>query len=194
LSGAAGVTLPEDAIAHVAEKLHTTFPKALREVLKHDASKGGQAFSGMLLLLLGNITAALQQSKSQYADIVKQLQRVATTKQVCAVMVRVESGIREDLAEIKRVLERIAASQVRQLPVPLNFQTIIDEKTEEFVGRAFVFDAIETFFQEESKGYFIIEADPGMGKSSILAEFVRQNQCIVYFNNRSQGITSGCLT
>jgi hypothetical protein len=144
----------------------------------------------MLLLLLGNITAALQQSKSQYADIVKQLQRVATTKQVCAVMVRVESGIREDLAEIKRVLERIAASQVRQLPVPLNFQTIIDEKTEEFVGRAFVFDAIETFFQEESKGYFIIEADPGMGKSSILAEFVRQNQCIVYFNNRSQGITS----
>jgi hypothetical protein len=78
LSGAAGVQLPEDAIAHVAEKLHTTFPKALREVLKHDASKGGQAFSGMLLLLLGNITAALKPLNTQGAEIVKRLKSVAT--------------------------------------------------------------------------------------------------------------------
>jgi hypothetical protein len=29
-----------------------------------------------------------------------------------------------------------------------------------------------------------------MGKSALLAEFVRRNQCIVHFNNRSEGITS----
>jgi hypothetical protein len=190
LSSAAGVTLPEDAIAHVAEKLHTTFPKALREVLKHDASKGGQAFSGMLLLLLGNITAALKPLNTQGNEIVKRLKGVATTQQVCAVMARVESGIRTDLAEIKRVLERIAASQVRQIPVPDDFRWIIEDKTKGFVGREFVFDAIEELFQQQRKGYFIIEGDPGMGKSSILAEFVRRNDCIVYFNQRNEGITS----
>jgi hypothetical protein len=190
LSGVAGVRLPEDAIAHVAEKLHTTFPKALREVLKHDASKGGQAFSGMLLLLLGNITATLKPLNTQSEEIVKRLKGVATTQQVCQVMARVESGIRTDLAEIKRVLERIAVSQVRQLPVPDDFRWIIEDKTKGFVGREFVFDAIEDFFQQQRKGYFIIEGDPGMGKSSILAEFVRRNDCIVYFNQRNEGITS----
>lgn len=190
LSNEAGVQLPEDVIQHLAEKLHATFPKALREVLKHDASKGGQAFSEMLLLLLGKMTAALKQANTQYMDIVKRLESVATTQQVCQMMARVESGIRADLAEIKRVLERIAASQVRQLPVPDDFRWIIEDKTKGFVGREFVFEAIEEFFQQQRKGYFIIEADPGMGKSSILAEFVRRNDCIVYFNQRNEGITS----
>ena len=65
LSGAARIRLAEDAIAHIAEKLHTTFPNVLREVLKDEASKEGQAFSGMLLLLLGNITAALKPLNTQ---------------------------------------------------------------------------------------------------------------------------------
>jgi hypothetical protein len=190
LSNQARVQLPEDVIEYVAGKLHITFPKALREVLKHDASKGGQAFSEMLLLLLGKITAALKQSNSQYAAIVKQLKSVATTEQVCQVMARVESGIRADLGEIKQVLQTIAASQVRQLPVPDDFRWIIEDKTKGFVGREFVFDAIEELFQQQRKGYFIIEGDPGMGKSSILAEFVRRNDCIVYFNQRNEGITS----
>jgi hypothetical protein len=105
-------------------------------------------------------------------------------------MAKVESGIRADLAEIKRVLERIAALQVRQLPVPDDFRWIIEDKTKGFVGREFVFEAIEELFEQQRKGYFIIEADPGMGKSSILAEFVRRNDCIVYFNQRNEGITS----
>jgi hypothetical protein len=99
-------------------------------------------------------------------------------------------NVPQDIAEIKDLVKQIANSQNRQFPVPLNFKRLIAEKTEEFVGREFVFSEIELFFQEQSKGYFIIEADPGMGKSALLAEFVRRNQCIVHFNNRSEGITS----
>ncbi len=47
LSNEARVQLPENVIEYVARKLYANFPKALREVLKHDASKGGQAFSEM---------------------------------------------------------------------------------------------------------------------------------------------------
>ncbi len=68
------------------------------------------------------------------------------------------------------------------------FQSLIAEKTEGFVGRAFVFEAIQTFLQTQPNGYFILEADPGMGKSAILAEYARRQQCIVHFNVRSQGM------
>jgi hypothetical protein len=99
-------------------------------------------------------------------------------------------NVPQDIAEIKDLVKQIVSSQNRQLSVPLNFKRLIAEKTEGFVGREFVFSEIELFFQEQSKGYFIIEADPGIGKSAIVAEFVRRNSCIVHFNNRSEGITS----
>lgn len=68
------------------------------------------------------------------------------------------------------------------------FQALIDEKTDGFVGREFVFKAIEDFLASQPNGYFIIEADPGMGKTAILAEYVRRTGCIVHFNIRSQAI------
>ena len=185
LSGAAGVQLPEDAIAHVAEKLHTTFPKALREVLKHDASKGGQAFSGMLLLLLGNITAALKPLNARGEEIVKRLKGVATTQQVCQVMARVESGIRADLAEIKKAVDSLVDLLRPGLPLSSQFIALIEEKTKDFVGRDYVFTAIEDFLRHEEKGYFIIEAEPGVGKSAILANYVRDTGCVHHFNIQS---------
>jgi serine/threonine protein kinase len=72
--------------------------------------------------------------------------------------------------------------------VPLPFQSLITDKTEGFVGRKFVFEAIAQFLQAQACGYFIIEADPGVGKSAILAEYVKQTRCIAHFNVRSQGI------
>ncbi|MEP0777935.1 protein kinase [Microcoleus sp. ZQ-A2] len=35
---------------------------------------------------------------------------------------------------------------------------------------------------------FIIEADPGVGKTAILAEYVKRTRCVAHFNVRSQGI------
>ena len=68
------------------------------------------------------------------------------------------------------------------------FQAVISEKTEGFVGREFVFQAIEEFLVSQPNGYFIIEAEPGVGKSAIAAEYVRRNECVAHFNVRSQGI------
>jgi serine/threonine-protein kinase len=67
------------------------------------------------------------------------------------------------------------------------FQTIIDDKTKDFVGRTYVFDAIANFLTNQPKGYFIIEGDPGMGKSAILAEYVRRNKCVAHFNMQQHG-------
>jgi Effector-associated domain 10 len=67
------------------------------------------------------------------------------------------------------------------------FQSLIQDKTEGFVGRKYVFDAIQAFIQDNSKGYFTIIGDPGMGKSAILAKYLQDTGCIAHFNVQLQG-------
>ena len=52
------------------------------------------------------------------------------------------------------------------------FQALIEDKTKDFVGREYVFNAIADFLTNQPNGYFIIEGHPGMGKSAILAEYI----------------------
>jgi hypothetical protein len=68
--------------------------------------------------------------------------------------------------------------------------TLLADKTRDFVGREHIFEAIDQFFFSHSSGYFVIEGDPGMGKSAILAEYIRRTGCIAHFNVRAQGIVS----
>jgi hypothetical protein len=75
-------------------------------------------------------------------------------------------------------------------PARYSLATLLADKARDFVGRAYVFKAIDDFMAERGSGYFVIEGDPGMGKSSILAEYVRRTGCIAHFNVRWSGITS----
>jgi Swt1-like HEPN len=68
------------------------------------------------------------------------------------------------------------------------FQSLILEKTEGFIGRDFVFDSIQAFLKTQDNGYFVIEADPGVGKTALLAEYVRRSNYPAYFNVRAQGM------
>lgn len=75
------------------------------------------------------------------------------------------------------------------LPFQEVFDSLIAEKTDGFVGRAYVFSAIESFLARQPKGYFTIEADPGAGKSALLAHYVAQHPtCLAHFNIRSLGL------
>ncbi|MEI6428625.1 MAG: ATP-binding protein [Pseudanabaena sp. ELA607] len=71
--------------------------------------------------------------------------------------------------------------------VPTQFQSLITDKIEGFVGREYVFDAIEAFISNNPKGYFTIIGDPGQGKSAILAKYVLDTGCIAHFNQLLQG-------
>ncbi|WP_292767329.1 ATP-binding protein [Nostoc sp. NOS(2021)] len=65
---------------------------------------------------------------------------------------------------------------------PKEFEAIITEKSHNFVGREFVFAAINNFLNQSDRGYFTIIGDPGIGKSAILAHCVSQNPGVVYYN------------
>jgi serine/threonine-protein kinase len=80
-----------------------------------------------------------------------------------------------------------AIQQATPKNVPTQFQSLIADKTGGFVGRKYVFDAIESFLTNNPKGYFTIMGDPGMGKSAILAKYVQDTGCIAHFNVQLQG-------
>ncbi len=65
---------------------------------------------------------------------------------------------------------------------PEYFKSIITEKSRDFVGREFVFSAINNFIQEYDRGYFTIIGEPGSGKSSIVAQYTNNNKNVVYYN------------
>ena len=76
----------------------------------------------------------------------------------------------------------------RTIAEQIDFETYIQEKTKEFVGRNAIFDATEMFVQNNPRGYFLLRGDPGIGKSAIAAQFVKQHVYVHHFNIRAAGI------
>jgi len=70
----------------------------------------------------------------------------------------------------------------------ISFDSFIEERTREFVGRRFVFNAINEFIKNNRCGYFFVRGDPGIGKSSIAAQLVKEHGYIHHFNIRAEGI------
>ncbi|MEG4817083.1 ATP-binding protein [Microcoleus sp. K5-D4] len=187
-----GKSFDAEIVEFVADKLYASFPKAYREVLKLDAAKGGEKFATMLLNLHQIALAELRDLGLQNGEILQKLEAVATGQQICQVMGKlsaIEIGIRDDLAQIKTSLERFVDTSAPRLPLPYECETIIQDRTQDFTDRRFVFEAIIEFLQKNPKGYFVLKAEPGVGKSSIMAKLVllMKRRCVVHFNSQSQG-------
>lgn len=68
------------------------------------------------------------------------------------------------------------------------FTTLIEEKTRGFVGRQFVFEALDDFLAKHDRGYFVVQGEPGIGKTALVAQLVKTRGYVHHFNNASQGI------
>ncbi|WP_430540893.1 NACHT domain-containing protein [Roseofilum halophilum] len=81
-----GFPIAAEVRQQVADLLHTTFPKALRETLKEDFAKDGKAFAGLTLQLLTGMQAQLSQLQAspgavnaeEFSQILQQFQEVET--------------------------------------------------------------------------------------------------------------------
>jgi len=87
-------------------------------------------------------------------------------------------------------LDAVAEALGLRPTAPESVRTFVEERTRDFVGREFVFDAVEAFLAGNSRGYFVLEGEPGIGKSAILASFVKRTGAVAHFNVRAQGITT----
>jgi hypothetical protein len=70
---------------------------------------------------------------------------------------------------------------------PSELQQIITEKSEYFVGREFVFAAINEFLHKYAHGYFTLIGPPGSGKTAILAKYVTENPHVIYYSVQIEG-------
>lgn len=70
----------------------------------------------------------------------------------------------------------------------LDYSNLIADKTRGFVGRRFVFAAIDQFMANHPSGYFIVRGEPGIGKTALAAQLVKTRNCVHHFNIRAEGI------
>lgn len=68
------------------------------------------------------------------------------------------------------------------------FTVLIEEKTRAYVGRRFVFDAFDKFMKQNDRGYFIVQGEPGIGKTALVAQLVRTRGYVHHFLIATQGI------
>lgn len=66
----------------------------------------------------------------------------------------------------------------------------LEEKTAGFVGRESAFAQFRAFLDRHPSGHLIVEGEPGVGKSSLLAEEVRRNDWPAHFNIAASRISS----
>ena len=73
-----------------------------------------------------------------------------------------------------------------------HFESLVEEKTKNFVGREFIFQSINNFLTEANfpSGYIVIRGEPGIGKSSLIAQFIKTRDAVHHFNSVLMGIRS----
>lgn len=130
-----------------------------------------------------------------HADIAAARLEIRRIKQVLRDWrVEVEDYPNDDLAvgSFGAPVDRLAvipAGLARHIHVT-RFKSLVEERTRNFVGREFVFQMIDDVLKQgdSASGYILIRGEPGIGKTAIMSELVRQRGYIHHFNIAAQGI------
>ncbi|MEV0284765.1 hypothetical protein AB0H36_11675 [Kribbella sp. NPDC050820] len=93
---------------------------------------------------------------------------------------------REDLADL---LGGGGGEVARQA---IDFSALINERTEDFVGRRRLARALWDTFDDPSfrSGYLILKGEPGIGKTALMASLVQHHGLVHHFNSAMTGLDS----
>jgi hypothetical protein len=105
--------------------------------------------------------------------------------------VEVHGGAGHVIGEHNRIYNYFQAPQNRSIASKaIHFLALIERKTENFVGRQFVFDALDDFLSRNPSGYFVISGEPGIGKTALMAQLVKSRGYPHHFNVSQNNIRS----
>lgn len=119
----------------------------------------------------------------------KSIESIDTAVSTSAEVLR---NIESQLAELRKLMvamEPFFRASLNVSDYIRDYTWFIDEKTRGFKGRQWVFDAVNCFLNEKPRGYFFIVGDPGIGKSALVAQMIKQNGYVHHFNIRAQGVS-----
>jgi hypothetical protein len=97
------------------------------------------------------------------------------------------SRILDDLPDLLARLDR-APQRLRLHIKPVT--TVREQRTAFFVGREFVMNAVDERLLDPQfpSGYLLVDGEPGIGKSAVMAELVRTRDYVHHFNVATDGI------
>ena len=95
------------------------------------------------------------------------------------------------MTNIFRLLTEAPAPLSPHLKV-LDFERLVEERTRNFVGRDFIFRAIDERLEDSEfpSGYILIRGEPGIGKTALLSQMVKTRGYVHHFNIAPQNIRS----
>jgi hypothetical protein len=95
------------------------------------------------------------------------------------------------MTSIFRLLATAPAPLSPHLKV-LDFERLVDERTRNFIGRDFIFRAVDELLEdpEFTSGYILIRGEPGIGKTALLSQLVKTRGYVHHFNIALQNIRS----
>lgn len=95
------------------------------------------------------------------------------------------------MTSIFRLLATAPAPLSPHLQV-LDFERLVDERTRNFVGRDFIFRAVDELLKDPEfpSGYILIRGEPGIGKTALLSQLVKTRGYVHHFNIAPQNIRS----
>jgi hypothetical protein len=98
------------------------------------------------------------------------------------------------LQTLKFLAERLPQRTDRGMPGYFSAQQQLTEDSgRPFVGRLRVQQLFETFLTRHDRGYFVVEGDPGQGKTALAGQVVRKRACTHHFVSREGGRNDSSL-
>lgn len=103
-----------------------------------------------------------------------------------------ESGLRNSVGANLFSTYSSISNELQQHIYVQAFQSLVEDRTKEFIGREFVFSAIDNLLTDPTfpSGYIIMNGEPGIGKTSIIAELVKRRGYVHHFNSITRNIRS----
>jgi hypothetical protein len=101
------------------------------------------------------------------------------------------------IRDVTQIVGDVVFETFSEAPIPISrhirlreFKTLINERTKRFVGRDFIFKAIDDLVIDPDfpSGYIVISGEPGIGKTALIAEMVKRKGYVHHFNIAPQNI------
>ncbi|HEY0432133.1 MAG TPA: tetratricopeptide repeat protein, partial [Pyrinomonadaceae bacterium] len=160
-SAASGFTLSRSTVDCVALRLYETFPRALYEILKEDFAHEGKAYGGLLLQLVGKISATQVESLKAAYEVLERVERM-------------EGKVNATLGNTEIIIDKLdlMLGDKTVSAAPARLAVNLPSANRIFTGRRDVLEALKVELEKSKRAS--LSGMPGVGKTQTASEYAHE--------------------